>query len=760
MSSTENFKISAALKNIIGKELITNEFVAVFELVKNSFDANATKIEIIFENNYKPESSKIIIKDNGKGMNYNDLKDKWLFVAYSAKRTGKENEDYRDKIKSNRIFAGAKGIGRFSCDRLGKHLNLITLKNEDKAKIENLNVDWEKFENADEEEFINISVTHNTLSENKYQLKYGTVLEISGLRDEWDRDKILKLKKSLAKLINPNQENDSDGFEIEIIAEEEKRLDNEEKEEREKVNGLVKNPIFETLGIKTSNIIVKISEYGEYIETILQDRGDRIYYLKEKNPYQELHNISIHLFVLNKSAKINFKRIMGVNSVDYGSFFMYKNGFRIYPYGEEGEDRLLIDRRKQQGHFRYFGTRELIGRIEINGEQPELREITSRDGGLVKTKTYDKLVEFFYDYALRPLENYVINIIKWGEEKIDRETGEIVNPELWPKDVKVQILELISGFINSNNIIDIQYDKDFLQVISEKQDKSVDKIVKNINRVASQSDNPELVKEAKKIELAVKGIRAEAEQAHIVAKKAEEKAKDISDKLEIETQKNQYLNATRKTLSDDAEQLVHSIDLYIGNASIYLNNLLSSDELSNSIKQQIYLIKNNIDKALKVSQLIIKSQFDYKFTSQRINLPQYIKEYLNDIAVSRPNINIKTSSLPEKMKMVNPIDIDIIIDNLISNSIKAKAKNILVEFNDNKESNKLELYYYDDGNGVSEKLVKNPNEIFELGVRDSDERGSGIGMYDVRKRLEDMKATIVFNGNNVKLKGASFKIEF
>ena len=88
---------------------------------------------------------------------------------------------------------------------------------------------------------------------------------------------------------------------------------------------------------------------------------------------------------------------MGVNIVEYGSVFMYKNGFRIYPYGEEGEDRLLIDRRKQQGHFRYFGTRELIGRIEINGEQPELREITSRDGGLVKTKTYDKLVEFFHE---------------------------------------------------------------------------------------------------------------------------------------------------------------------------------------------------------------------------------------------------------------------------------------------------------------------------------------------------------------------------
>ena len=75
------------------------------------------------------------------------------------------------------------------------------MKNEDKAKIENLNVDWEKFENADEEEFINISVTHDTLFENKYQLKYGTILEISGLRDEWDRDRILKLKKSFRKMI-------------------------------------------------------------------------------------------------------------------------------------------------------------------------------------------------------------------------------------------------------------------------------------------------------------------------------------------------------------------------------------------------------------------------------------------------------------------------------------------------------------------------------------------------------------------------------
>ena len=173
MTNIENFKVSAALKNLIGKELITDQFIAVFELVKNSFDAYATKVEIIFENLYDElKEAKIIIKDDGKGMNYDDLKEKWLFVAYSAKTDGTEDKskrektDYRDKIQSNRIFAGAKGIGRFSCDRLGEKLNLITIKDEPKAKIENLFVSWEDFEEDQKKEFIKIDVLHSRLSKN------------------------------------------------------------------------------------------------------------------------------------------------------------------------------------------------------------------------------------------------------------------------------------------------------------------------------------------------------------------------------------------------------------------------------------------------------------------------------------------------------------------------------------------------------------------------------------------------------------------
>ena len=763
MANSENFKISAALKNLIGKELITDEFVAVFELVKNSFDANATKVEVIFENNNEPKNARIIIKDNGKGMNYDDLKNKWLFVAYSAKRTGKENDDYRDKIKPQRVFAGAKGVGRFSCDRLGSNLNLISIKNEPKAKIENLVVNWEDFENADEEEFINVKVIHNELKNTSYNLKHGTVLEISGLRDIWDRTRILKLKKSLAKLINPNQGNDSDKFDIEIIAKDEQLYDKDIKSDLEKVNGLVKNPIFETLGIKTSNILVKISPNGEFIETTLQDRGDRIYYLKEKNPYQDLKNISVYLFQLNRSAKGNFTRTMGMEPVKYGSVFMYKNGFLVYPYGEPGEDLLLIDNRKQQGYNRFLGTRDLIGRIEINGEQPELRETTSRDGGLVKTEAYRNLVDFFYDYVLKRLENYVVNIIQWGDEKINKETGEIT-PELWAKDVKIQILELISGFINSKNIIDVEYDKDFLKIISEKQDKSVDKIVKNISKAAAKSGNPEMIKEAKIIEKAVKNIKADAEIATAKAEKAETLRKQTEEKLEAVVSQKNFLQSEISDDTKNLESILHHIGLTtsilkteIENLVKAVNNNAPKDDLVNIVKR---LSRQN-EKITSFSKYFKKANFNIHSTNVATDIVSFTNEYLENVYKLRDDLRTNRELLKVKINTpnnfeykikFNPIDIIIVLDNLISNSSKQGATK--VELTWSKVDKNIQLSFKDDGNGIKDNILDN---IFDFGFTTS-KRGSGIGLYHVKEIIEKLNGTIIVN--NKTNKGVEFILSF
>ena len=763
MSNSENFKISAALKNLIGKELITDEFVAIFELVKNSFDANATKVEVIFENNYEQEKARIIIKDNGVGMNYDDLKDKWLFVAYSAKKNGTESEDYRDKIKSQRVFAGAKGVGRFSCDRLGTFLNLITIKNESKSKIENLIVNWEDFENTDEVEFVNINVTHNTLQNADYNLKHGTVLEISGLRDVWDRERILKLKKSLAKLINPNQGNDSDKFEIEIIAKDEISIDKETKNELELVNTSVKNPIFETLGIKTSNIFVQISEDGKFIETTLQDRGDKIYYLKEKNQFSFLKGITVYLFQLNRAAKVNFKRIMGVHSVDYGSVFMYKNGFRVYPFGEPGEDILLIDRRKQQGYNRFLGTRDLIGRIEINGEQPELKETTSRDGGLVKTDTYHQLVDFFYDFVLKRLEHYVVNIINWGDERVNKETGE-VTPELWAKDVKVQILELVSGFINSKNIIDIQYDKNFLQIISEKQDKSVDKIVKNISKVAAKSGNPEMIKEAKKIEKAIKEVKADADLAKANAEKSEFQRKETEQKLEAVISQKNFLQSE---IGDDAknlESILHHIGLTTNLIKSDIENLVKAINKDSSKDELVEIAKRlsrQNEKITSFSKYFKKVNFNVYTNKLETDIVSFTNEYIenvymlrDDLRSNRELLNVKINSEKglEKNIKLSPIDMIIVLDNLISNSSKHGASQI--ELTWSKTDKAIQLSFKDNGNGIKDNIIDN---IFDFGFTTS-RRGSGIGLYHIKEIIERLNGTI--SVNNKTNKGVEFIISF
>ena len=217
------FKVSSALKDLVGKDLIRNDNIAVFELVKNSYDAFATKVEITFEKN------RIIIADNGKGMTLSDLKNKWLFLAYSAKKDGTEDSEeekqqsYRDNI--NRHYAGAKGVGRFSCDRLGSNLVLKT-RSLKENKIQKLIIDWKEFEKDQKQEFINIEIPHDIISDSiefPEKKNTGTILEITNLREAWHREKILDLKKSLEKLINPFSE--SLDFSIEIICEREKLED-------------------------------------------------------------------------------------------------------------------------------------------------------------------------------------------------------------------------------------------------------------------------------------------------------------------------------------------------------------------------------------------------------------------------------------------------------------------------------------------------------------------------------------------------------
>ena len=201
-----HFDVSTGLKRVLGRELITDDEVAIFEMVKNSFDAGASEVVIYFD------VDRFVIADNGAGMSYQDILTKWLFVAYSSKRSGAAI-NYRDAAAERTHFAGSKGIGRFSSDRIGNHLILQTRSQDEKAgDIHRMDVDWGLFEENDKQHFDDIPVAYK---ENKKfdvpqelrkfadSLGGGTVIEINQLRRVWSREELLNLKAALAKLINP-----------------------------------------------------------------------------------------------------------------------------------------------------------------------------------------------------------------------------------------------------------------------------------------------------------------------------------------------------------------------------------------------------------------------------------------------------------------------------------------------------------------------------------------------------------------------------
>jgi signal transduction histidine kinase len=768
-SNQLNFKISSALKSLIGKELITDQYIAIFELVKNGFDAHATEVTVDFENIYDSNNTKIVIRDNGKGMDYDDIVNKWLFVAYSAKSDGTEDDDagqgsenvddYRNKITTKRIFAGAKGVGRFSCDRLGRKLNLITIKDSPNARIENINVSWDDFERDSKNEFMNIPVIHKVLPQSVSKISNGTILEISELREIWDRDTILRLKKSLEKLINPNQENDSDNFSIRIVANEEVAQDSLEQEERNKVNGIIKNSIFEKLNLKTTQIVAEISEDGETIITTLKDRGKLIYKLIEKNPYK-IYDIKIHLFQLNFAAKLNFKKIMGMESVKYGSIFVYKNGFRVYPYGEAGEDFLSIDKRKAQGFSRFLGTRDLIGRIEINGNNESLKESTSRDGGLIKNKSYDELVKFYYEKVLKRLEKYVVDIIKWGDPYGDND-GNDKKPALNPEDVKSEILKIVNNLTRANEIISVEYDKDFLEVIDSVQERSVNNILKNLAKRAENINDKEM---RRQVENATKEFKDLLIAKNVYQKDVETKQEElefVNTELEKRTSQNLFLKSLTSHEINNVTNLFHQTGICANTIENYLvlySNMLDEGEKisTKEIKEFIQKVSFENAKIRQISNYVTKANLIVETQEKEADLIDFIKQYVENIKKFYENdlkvvLNNHTSG--EFIISFRPLEFAIIIDNLINNSKKANAKVFEITII-SMSNNMLVMKFKDDGIGLH-RSIKDPVSIFEMGITTT--LGSGLGLYHVSELLKKLKGRISINTNVEK--GIEFLVE-
>lgn len=762
-----NFTVSSALKSVIGRDLITNDFVAVFELVKNSFDAHANNVDIVFNNN------SIFLIDDGKGMNYNDLIHKWLVVAYSAKKEGTEDANQKHN------YAGNKGVGRFSCDRIGSKLRLQTKSSND-SEVHVLDIDWGDFEDDSKTEFEKILVNYTKIpkfivpEDALLPESNGVVLEISGLREaeSWDRAKLLKLKRHLSKLINPFGDAVSN-INLKISCNQEKAKDlkivNEantaNKEYVEIVNGVIKNSIFEILKTKTTWLQVHLNGNKDFVSKLV-DRGELIYKICEPgSSYPELTDseFTLQTFYLNMSAKQTFKQRTGVSVIDFGSLFLFRNGFRIFPIGEDGDDYWNIDRKKRQGFGRYLGTRDIVGRIDIAGPESKFKESSSRDTGLIETKASKQLFDYVTNKCLRRLEKYAVDVT-W-KDAIDKtyDTAQRLSLD----ENRSNIIELVSKLAGTKEIKLLDYNHDLVNVLNTKS-SYFEKSVERLTKLASTSDDQVLkdnVGEARKRFIKLKAAEQEAlkianeeQAARVLAEaartkqqqlrlEAEAKTEVLSVAYEEEKKRNLFLTSNENRDKDQLESFLHQIVIYTVSARQKAASTLrkisqsdykiNKDELTGSLSE----VLESIEKVITTSRFATSANFKLDSTQITADICLYIDQYLSTISTAyNSQIEITTKQTAKSLHTkFTPIELGMVLDNLVSNAKKSRASHITFDIFDI-ANGVIGIDVEDNGKGLDASIIE-PQRIFEKGVTTT--RGSGLGLFHSRKQIEKMGGELV-----------------
>ena len=757
MAEIVRFKVNAAIKDMVGRGLIYDDNIAIIELIKNSKDAYSNKVEIEFYNQETllPESQ-LIIRDYGVGMSENDIKDKWLNMAYSAKK-GERN-------KYNEVFAGNKGVGRFSCDRLGKQLILYT-KTKDSLPIR-MPIDWELFENkGQDDEISKIDLSYETISEEEFEqesglvnAQSGTCLKIINLRSNWSDKAIKKLEKELEKFIcDPNST-----FKV--------YLNNKE----------IKNNIFDKLAFKTTHIKSNISKDGSTIETTLYYQDNIIYKYKATNIYQHLKDIDVEIYFLDMFGRSYFKKQTGHSVIEYGSVLLFYNGYRISPYGNEGDDWLGINRRKLQGTRRYFGTRDIIGKVSINNDEDSFQVLTSREGlvhniaykeltsldkeNRVKTKNGKKVDGYVVNLILQ-LENFVVNGADWdklveignenrttviSEKDLKEAPHKFTTKELSPEEINTAVNKIYKR--KDFEFTDFEINEEAIHSINEisknKYQEYIEKIVGKFgNKRMRDLSSYEKASVKKVIEIEQeKTAKAEEERDYAEEKwqKSEIEKKEVEKKIIKHEKTIEQINSEnfflRTTNEEDAELLLdnmHTISIAINTIENEKSDFVENNKLTDSILDFLSRIDEPLKKIASISKYAILKNFNDQENPIRADLITFIRKLLDEEKTYPSNRFIKIiNNLPENISInlkFIPLKILNLVYNILSNSKKAGANKIEVSLRN--INNKIIISFEDYGTcGLSPKI--DINKVFEKGVTATS--GSGLGLYQVKKTIEEL----------------------
>lgn len=391
------FSVDSRLLEELGERLVGKPSAALAELVKNSYDADATLVEIAID---LEEEGRISVTDNGHGMTPVEFRDLWMRVGSQHKR------DQRVSRHFGRPFTGSKGVGRIAAQVLSRDLRIITVAKGDPKSRVLAHLRWQEAIQTGDLVDVVVNVREERLSAPQPQ---GTMILLEGLRHSWSAESIQELATEIWQLQPPFAQlvsGASSDFEVQLSVSDEPLRD------------VFRDQMSAILRLWSAKAIGEASE-GKGVMS-LQFRGNRPETFEHPLTFQHLSEARFEL----RFYELEGRQPSGIRVQDardylkkFGGVHIYDTGFRLPFYGEKDNDWLLIS----YDMSRRVTVSDLLPR-DIQAPRmmlslPQWSQVlgvveirTAMEPELEVTITRDRLVE---SEGLRELRDFVRKAIHW-----------------------------------------------------------------------------------------------------------------------------------------------------------------------------------------------------------------------------------------------------------------------------------------------------------------------------------------------------------
>jgi signal transduction histidine kinase len=392
---------------LFGDQLIRDPGIAVFELVKNAYDADATNVTVTLSDVANPSKGMVVVEDNGCGMDWDIITNVWLEPGTDYREQQKRDGERTPKF--GRLPLGEKGVGRFAAHKLGRRIRLITRKAGSAEVV--VEIDWKKFSGQDYLDATDVEISERE-PEHFGGRRTGTRIEVRELQEGMSRGTVRQIHRAVTSICSPFGGPNEFAATIEVSPDE------------SLLDGLLD--------------VRKVLEAAPYV-AICEVNGDQLEYDYEFTPFLGMERIGGRkakgvtmkipdLVDLANSAAI-FQRIGDVymefrifdldpqvlafasndrkglkDFLRYnGGVRVYRDGIRVYDYGEPGNDWLELGVRRVNHPTRHVTSNQIIGAVHIRGESSRgLIEKTNREG-FIEDENY-RLFKEIVSFSLAQVE--------------------------------------------------------------------------------------------------------------------------------------------------------------------------------------------------------------------------------------------------------------------------------------------------------------------------------------------------------------------